>query len=143
MPKIPEGPHVTLTTHLEQYPALRPFAGLIFEAYLTRADVGSGIRVFCVSQVGHKWVHLFYAPQLHSFKMRPSEFRAVFKRPILEFNDRRYKMRVRNKIAEAQRFNYQYSEQVTDRVLSLELSSGLNEFMRAAKHPLRIKTVRT
>lgn len=48
MPKIPEGQIETLSTHLEQYPALRPFAGLVFEAYMSRVDIGSGLRVFMV-----------------------------------------------------------------------------------------------
>lgn len=132
-PKIPEGQVTALSTHLEQYPRLKPFAGLVFEAYMSRTDVGSGLRVFIVSQVGHKWIHLFYGPQLHAFKLRPSEFAKIYMRPILDLNATSSMARIRAKVEQAQRFGYQYSQATVDRVLRLKLSNGLNAFIHAVR----------
>ena len=41
---------------LHQYPKLVPPKGFVFEAYVSRADVGSGLRLFMVTSIGPKWV---------------------------------------------------------------------------------------
>lgn len=80
---------------MEQYPTLKPVPGLVLEAYMSRADIGSGLRFFVIYKVGRKYVHLFYAPHLSSIRLRRSEFATLYMQPLTLFKGDRFKRNLR------------------------------------------------
>lgn len=118
---------------LEQYTGLTPVAGLVFEAYLSRKDIGSGVRVFLVYKVGRKYVSLFYAPQLLHIALTWGEWNKLYMQPIEEFNALSYKARVKAKLEQAARFEMQYNSEIVARVCGLVLTNGLELFANAQR----------
>jgi len=118
---------------LEQYPSLTPITGLVFEAYMSRKDIGSGIRVFVVYKVGRKYVSLFYGPQLIRIQLTWGEWKKLYMQPIEEFNALSFKQRIKAKLEQAARFNMQFNADMVKRICSLKLTNGLELFANARR----------
>lgn len=128
--------------HLEQYPKLLPTKGMVFECYMSRNDVGSGIRMFVVTKVGRKWVHLFYAPQLIGFAIRPSEWGKQYIAPVQRFNSANFKANVMRIASNYDRGAMQYSKALVTEVLALDLDCALSAFALAGWKP-SVKEIRS
>lgn len=126
---------------LEQYPKLKPFPGLVFEAYVSHRDIGSGIRLFVVSQTGRKYVYLFDPPKLRAFKIKNKEWADMYMQPVPAFNGKAFKTRLRERAASFTRLGSQYSEALVQKVLRLKLECGWDVF-DAAQLPHASKPVR-
>lgn len=113
---------------LEQYPKLMPHKGLVFEAYMSRADVGSGLRLFMVTSVGPKWVHLFYAPRLQDIRIRRSEFARLYMQPACapRFNADTYRANIQRIARDYTRANLSYSALLVAKVLALPCTCELS-----------------
>lgn len=113
---------------LHQYFKLVPRKGLVFEAYVSRADVGSGLRLFMVTQVGSKWVHLFYAPRLQDIRMRRGEFASLYMQPACapRFNADTYRENIKRIAYMMDRQGRVYSKTLVERVLSLPITCELS-----------------
>lgn len=113
---------------LARYPNLKPQKGLVFEAYMSRADIGSGVRLFIVVQVGRKFIHLFYAPKLMSIKLTHSAWRDLYMQPATIFSEAKFKAALRSRMVAYDRFNGKYNHTVTALALALRLTCGHDWF---------------
>lgn len=113
---------------LEQYPKLKPFPGLVFEAYVSHRDIGSGIRLFIVSQTGRKYVYLFDPPKLRAFKIRLKDWNEMYIQPVPAFNGKAFKARIRERAMSFTRLGTQYSEALVKKLLALKLDCGWDKF---------------
>lgn len=113
---------------LEQYPSLRPKPGLVFEAYVSRRDIGSGLKLFVVYMAGRKYVHLFYGPRLASLRLTNTEFHELYMQPVLHFDAATFKRNLQIKIDQAHRFGHRFRKDLLTRVCTLDLTNGLELF---------------
>lgn len=118
---------------LQQYSHVKPQAGLVLEAYVSRNDVGSGLRMFIVYRVGHKWIHVIYPPDLTAFRIRPSTFHAILKRPLATLDETAIKARIRGKLSQMQRFGMQTPGAAVETLLNTPLKTQLADFQREPK----------
>lgn len=126
---------------LEKYPTLVPIPGLLLEAYVSRADTGSGIKFFIVYKVGRKYVHLFYSPQLMSIRITRKEFNAWYMQPLVSFEGARFKHNLNAIINRDQRLGHRFSAVLLNTICNLEFTCG-SELFAAAKVPHISKPVR-
>ena len=113
---------------IAKYPSLRPRKGLVLEAYMPRADIGSGLRMFVVLQVGRKYVHLFYAPRLMSIRITLAQWRDLHMQPVTTFSEAKFKAHVRERAAQFERYSGQFNHGNVDRILGMTLTCGLDWF---------------
>lgn len=116
---------------LEQYPKLTPIKGLVFEAYMSRRDIGSGTRLFCVYKVGRKYISLFYAPQLIHFTITWGEWARLYMQPVPNFDPASYKTRIRLIRDRAVQLAWQHPAALVEQVLALPITSGEEMFAKA------------
>lgn len=112
---------------LKQYLMLEPRKGLAFEAYMSRKEIGSGIRLFVIFKVGPKYVYVFYAPRLQAIRLTRTEFRQLHMQPACapRFDPVAYKARVKRIAAERDRLGMVYSKVLVAQVLTLTLTCNL------------------
>lgn len=55
----------------------KPRKGMFIQAYTSDSKIGAGIKSFMVLKVGRKYVELFYAPRLLSFKLTWREWESL------------------------------------------------------------------
>jgi hypothetical protein len=114
---------------LKRYTDLKPHKGLVFEAYMSRADIGSGIRLFTIFKVGPKYVYLFYAPRLQAIRLTRTEFRQLHMQPACapRFNADTYCTNIKRIAADRERLRIVYSKVLVAQVLALTLTCDLGK----------------
>lgn len=111
-------------TMLANYPQIKPKPGLVLEAYMSRADIGSGIRMFVVTRVGRKFIHLFYAPRLTTIRLKHSEWAQLFVAPVVVFDPIMFRTMVLKRTEQYARLGMRYSAKEVQHVLRLGLVHG-------------------
>ena len=101
---------------------MSPKPGHICSIYFNDSPVGSGERVWLVTQVGHKFIHLFYSPDPTAFKIPLEDWPKLRIKPIGKFSQKAYKQRLRAKIAAYDLFGYQYPGALCEDVLKLTIT---------------------
>lgn len=114
---------------LERY-RVKPVRGLVFEAYMSRKDIGSGIRMFMVWKVGRKFVYLFYSPRCMSIRLTHKDWDELYMTPLHvdQFNTFNW----HKSLLEMQRLGRKCgSRSLIERVLALTPTLGYELFYAA------------
>jgi hypothetical protein len=110
---------------LDQYPHIRPRPGLVFEAYLSRKDIGSGIKLLVVQGAGRKYVHIFHPAHLYTFTIKHREWATMLQAPVLTFDAKRFRRAIAERARSFDRLGIKYSKRNVNRILGLHYIYGL------------------
>lgn len=122
-------------TMLASYPHIKPKPGLVLEAYLSRPDIGSGVRLFVVLRVGRKFIHLYYPPRLFAVQLKHSEWAKLFVAPVDRFDPVMFRWTLSKRAERFDIMGIKYSKRDLGRILDLGLVHGPYLFGKAKVKP--------